>query len=140
MPDSLRFRRRPVAGAAAAALLAASLGAPSAAAPPARPDPTDARSPVPPLQHQSAFSTYRRSTDTPVGAWRALNDATARAGGWRAYAREAGAEGAASAASAASTASAPAPAPASAPPSASAPASAPGRAAPRHHHHGGHQP
>jgi hypothetical protein len=120
MPDSLRFRHRPVAGAAAAALLAASLGAPAAAAPPAGPDPTDARSPVPPLQHQSAFSTYRRSTDTPVGAWRALNDATARAGGWRAYAREAGAEGA--------------PAPSS------APASAPGRAAPGHHHPGGHRP
>ena len=134
MPDSLRFRHRPLAGAAAAAWLAASLGAPVAAAPPARPDPTDARSPVPPLQHQSAFSTYRRSTDTPVGGWRALNDATARAGGWRAYAREAGAEGADNAASA------PASAPVPAPPSASAPASAPGRAAPRHHHHGGHQP
>lgn len=132
MPDPLRFRRRPVAGAAAAAWLAATLGAPVAAQPPAGPDPTDARSPVPLLQHQSAFSTYRRSTDTPVGAWRALNDATARAGGWRAYAREAGAEGAASA-------PAPAPAPSASSP-ASVPASAPGRAAPRQHHHGGHQP
>jgi hypothetical protein len=134
MPDSLRFRRRPLAGAAVAAWLAASLGAPVAAATPARPDPTDARSPVPPLQHQSAFSTYRRSTDTPVGAWRALNDATARAGGWRAYAREAGAE------SADSAASAPAPAPAASSAPSSAPASAPGHAAPRHHHHGGHRP
>ena len=139
MPRSLPLRRRPLAGAAAAAALAASLGAPLAATPPARPDPTDARSPVPPLQHQSAFGSYRRNADTPVGAWRAMNDATARAGGWRAYARESNAQdhGTASAPADAAT-----PASASGPASASAPASAPARTAPghQHHHHGGHRP
>ena len=137
MPRSLPLRRRPLAGAAAAAALAASLGAPLGATPPARPDPTDARSPVPPLQHQSAFGSYRRNADTPVGAWRAMNDATARAGGWRAYARESNAQGTASAPADAAT-----PASASGPASASAPASAPARTAPghQHHHHGGHRP
>jgi hypothetical protein len=89
MPCSIDFPRWRVCTTALLALAgaAASAAPPTAAA--ARPDPLEARSAVPPLQHRSAFTGYRRADDVPVGAWRELNDATARAGGWRAYAREA---------------------------------------------------
>lgn len=46
---------------------------------------------MPAVRHESAFSTYRPHVDTPVGDWRAANEAVNRIGGWRAYGREAGA-------------------------------------------------
>ena len=55
----------------------------------ARPDPLDAAAGVPDVQHRSAFAGYRGLADEPVGLWRAANEAVERAGGWKAYAREA---------------------------------------------------
>jgi hypothetical protein len=66
----------------------------------ARPQPSDAHAPVPPLRHVSALPAHTRSAPVPVGDWAALNQQVARIGGWRAYAREA---------AAATPASAPAP-------------------------------
>ena len=63
-----------------------------------RPDPTDVRSPIPPVQHRSALAGYRRQADVPAIPWRDANDTVTRIGGWRSYAREASApEGSASA-------------------------------------------
>jgi len=68
-------------------------------------DPLDAKAPVPAAAYRSPFVTYRRVADNPVGSWREANETTLRAGGWRAYAREA--EAANAAASPAGAASAP---------------------------------
>lgn len=67
-------------------LLGAIALAPASAAPP---DPTDAALTVPPTVYRSAFDGYRPNREQAVGDWRQANDAVARAGGWRAYAREA---------------------------------------------------
>ncbi len=75
-------------------LLTAVVTAPAQAggpAAPARPSAWQAEASVPALRHESAFSTYRPHVDTPVGDWRAANEAVNRIGGWRAYGREAGA-------------------------------------------------
>jgi hypothetical protein len=75
-------------------LLAAVVTAPAQAggpAAPARPSAWQAEASVPALRHESAFSTYRPHVETPVGDWRAANEAVNRIGGWRAYGREAGA-------------------------------------------------
>ncbi|MBC7717221.1 MAG: hypothetical protein H7143_09820 [Pseudorhodobacter sp.] len=74
-------------GALSAAML---LCAPVAAQTTARPDPLNANAAVPAVTYQSPFATYRRASDDakPLG-WREANDATARIGGWRVYAREA---------------------------------------------------
>jgi hypothetical protein len=53
-----------------------------------RPDPADAATPVPPIQHRSLLSAYR-GAEHRVGNWREANDNVARAGGWRAYLKEA---------------------------------------------------
>lgn len=70
----------------ALALLGAIVLAPAGAAPP---DPANAVLAVPPTVHRSAFEGYRPNREQPVGDWRKANDDVARAGGWRAYAREA---------------------------------------------------
>jgi hypothetical protein len=58
-------------------------------APSVRPDPLDAKASVPALSYRSSFSRYRGlGEDKPV-SWREANDAVARIGGWRVYAREA---------------------------------------------------
>jgi len=58
-------------------------------APAVRPDPLDAKASVPALSYRSSFSRYRGlGEDKPV-SWREANDAVARIGGWRVYAREA---------------------------------------------------
>jgi hypothetical protein len=75
-------------------VLAAAAAAPVAASGPdvpARPTAWQAQADVPPLRHESAFSTYRPHVDTAVGDWRATNQTVNRIGGWRAYGREAGA-------------------------------------------------
>ncbi len=53
------------------------------------PDPADPAAAVPAATYRSAFDGYRKMGDEPVADWRASNDAVAKAGGWRAYAREA---------------------------------------------------
>lgn len=58
-------------------------------APAARPDPLDAKAGVPALSYRSSFSRYRSLSDDKPVSWREANDAVARIGGWRAYAREA---------------------------------------------------
>lgn len=74
-------------GALSAAML---LCAPVAAQTTARPDPLTANAAVPAVTYLSPFAAYRRASDDakPLG-WREANDATARIGGWRVYAREA---------------------------------------------------
>jgi len=62
-------------------------GQTEAAAP--RPDPLDARVPVPPVVHRPALSSYRPAGELTVGSWREANDTVTRIGGWRAYTREA---------------------------------------------------
>ncbi|MBN8489822.1 MAG: hypothetical protein J0M00_00115 [Burkholderiales bacterium] len=58
-------------------------------APTVRPDPLDAKASVPALSYRSSLSRYRGlGEDKPV-SWREANDAVARIGGWRVYAREA---------------------------------------------------
>lgn len=54
-----------------------------------RGDPLDARSPVPPIIHESSLSQYRKLTDEQVISWREANETVNRIGGWRAYSREA---------------------------------------------------
>lgn len=61
----------------------------STSAPAPRPDPLDARAPVPPVVHRSSLASFRLPAETPVGSWREANDTVARIGGWRTYAREA---------------------------------------------------
>ncbi len=70
-------------------LVAASAGAvaqPSAG--PGRPDPMDARAPVPPVVHHSPFAQYRPFAAEVLGPWKAVNDEVGRIGGWKVYARE----------------------------------------------------
>jgi hypothetical protein len=55
-----------------------------------RPDPLNGLAPVPALTLASPFAAYRRAAEQskPL-SWREANDAAARIGGWRVYAREA---------------------------------------------------
>lgn len=115
-----RLARLSRGGVAALALLRLS-GA--AAAPPiepataaisatAAPDPAPsakqhANGPAFRLTYRSAFTGYTRHSDTAVGPWREVNNTVQRAGGWRAYAREAAASSAAAAASASAQAGGP---------------------------------
>lgn len=71
-------------------LLVASAAVPAQqAAAPARPDPLDARAPVPASAYLSPFASYRPFATQSPGPWRDMNDEVARIGGWKAYAREA---------------------------------------------------
>jgi hypothetical protein len=54
-----------------------------------RPDPLDPTVAVPVLRYESALSQYRGLVDDKALSWREANDAVARIGGWRVYAREA---------------------------------------------------
>lgn len=54
-----------------------------------RPDPLDAQASVPPVEYRSAFTNYRPLGEDKLAPWKDANEATARAGGWRAYAKEA---------------------------------------------------
>lgn len=53
-----------------------------------RPDPLDPKAAVPALRYESATAQYRRLSDERIVSWRDANDAVARIGGWRVYARE----------------------------------------------------
>ncbi|MDO8252322.1 MAG: hypothetical protein Q7T78_21765 [Rhodoferax sp.] len=54
-----------------------------------RPDPLDPKAQVPSVRYESSFAQFRRIGDDKPVAWREANDAVARIGGWRVYAREA---------------------------------------------------
>lgn len=71
------------------AAFAASASAATIVAAQPLPDPADPAAPVPAAGYRSAFEDYRPMGDESVADWRAANDAVAKAGGWRAYAREA---------------------------------------------------
>ena len=60
-----------------------------APAPAPRADPLDAKAPVPALNYRSSLSRFRAFSDDKPLSWREANDAVARIGGWRVYAREA---------------------------------------------------
>lgn len=95
-------------------LLAAQVHAQSPA--PTRPDPLDPRAQVPSVRYESSFAQFRRIGDDRPVAWREANDAVARIGGWRVYAREAQQPDPAAAEKPAAPSQAPASAPAPAAP------------------------
>lgn len=81
---------RTLSACLAAAMLAAVPSAQAQRAPGAAlPDPLDARVEVPRATHDFPFAGYRAAGEAGVGSWREVNEAVNRAGGWRAYAREA---------------------------------------------------
>ncbi|MCR5864609.1 hypothetical protein [Aquincola sp. J276] len=83
---------------------------------PTRPDPLDPRAQVPSVRYESSFAQFRRIGDDKPVAWREANDAVARIGGWRVYAREAQQPDPATAEKPAAPSQAPASAPAPAAP------------------------
>ncbi len=99
---------RAITGAALAAALTAHA---QPASPAARPDPLDAQAGVPALNYASSFARYRRMSEAQPIPWREANDAVARIGGWRAYARETQQPDAAGAATPSQTPGAPAASP-----------------------------
>ena len=79
---------------AALVLLVASLWTPQATAQtsavaPAKPVAPAAVADAAPPPYRSAFEGYQRYTDEKTVNWKEANDATARIGGWREYAKEA---------------------------------------------------
>lgn len=91
-PSATRLPSRSALAALAALVVAvvqALAVAQAAESGPARPDPLEAAAGVPDAQYRSAFAGYRGLADEPVGSWEAANEAVERAGGWKAYAREA---------------------------------------------------
>jgi hypothetical protein len=54
-----------------------------------RPDPLDPKAPVPALRYESSLPRPPLAGSEVTLGWRDANDAVARIGGWRAYAREA---------------------------------------------------
>jgi hypothetical protein len=86
------FSRRRVPRALPSLLFSALLATQAMAQPtPAtrRPDPLDPKATVPALRYESVTTQHRRLTDEKTVSWRDANDAVARIGGWRVYAREA---------------------------------------------------
>jgi hypothetical protein len=73
----------------AALALAVPVTLAAAAEAPRRPDPLDARAEVPRLVYRSSLAGYRRNAEPEPLAWREANERARRAGGWRAYGREA---------------------------------------------------
>jgi hypothetical protein len=73
----------------ASTLVAGTLLAAPLSIPAAPDDPADAQAQVAPTQHRSSLQRYQRQAESPPIPWRQANDAVARIGGWRAYAREA---------------------------------------------------
>ncbi|MES2717213.1 MAG: hypothetical protein V4795_15695 [Pseudomonadota bacterium] len=83
--------RRRMPCAVASLMFTLLLAAQAQAQPPAtpRPDPLDPKAQVPSVRYESSFAAFRRIGDDKPLAWREANDAVARIGGWRVYAREA---------------------------------------------------
>jgi len=82
------LRRRPCA--LPSLLLTALLAAQAQAQPTTtRPDPLDPKARVPATRYESSLGQARRIGDDKPVAWREANEAVARIGGWRVYAREA---------------------------------------------------
>ena len=106
-------------------LLAAQAQAQSPSTP--RPDPLDPKAQVPSVRYESTFAQFRRIGDDKPVAWREANDAVARIGGWRVYAREAQQPDPAAAAKQAGSSAAPA--------STAAPVAMPMPAGPSGHKH-----
>lgn len=92
-----------------------------------RPDPLDPKAQVPSVRYESTLAQFRRIGDDKPMAWREANDAVARIGGWRVYAREAQQPDPAAAEKQAAPVLAPAPA--------SAPAATPIPSGPSGHKH-----
>ena len=84
----LRWLVRAALCTSAFAAQAQGAGSPTAA-PATRSDPLDAKASVPRLTYSSPFSRFRGLGDDKPMSWREANDAVARIGGWRVYAREA---------------------------------------------------
>lgn len=125
---TLRRRPRALPSLLLTALLAAQAQAQPTTTTAARPDPLDPKAQVPAMRYESSLGQSRRSGDDKPLAWRDANDAVARIGGWRVYAREAQQP---DAPPSTPPAAAPAQSPASTPAAATKPAPA---------GHGGHKP
>ena len=54
-----------------------------------RPQPEDAKAPVPPVQHRSALRAAPSAAPVPVESWSNANRVVDEVGGWRAYLKEA---------------------------------------------------
>lgn len=61
----------------------------TAAVPPAKPVVPTATADAAPLPYRSALEGYQRYTEEKTVNWKEANDAVARIGGWREYAKEA---------------------------------------------------
>ena len=73
-------------------VLSVALAAPALAQsmpPSARPDPLDPKASVPASRYSSSLAQHRSGGDAKPVSWKEANDAVARIGGWRVYAREA---------------------------------------------------
>ena len=83
--------RRRTACALTSLLLALLIASPALAQPTTttRADPLDPTAQVPATRHESSLAQFRRMGDDKPVPWREANDAVARIGGWRVYAREA---------------------------------------------------
>lgn len=55
----------------------------------ARPDPADSKVSVPPVIYVSPLKQYQPLGDEQVTSWKAANEVVEKAGGWKAYAKEA---------------------------------------------------
>ena len=85
-----RLKPRALTGLLLSAFLAAQVQAQTAPATgPTRADPLDPKAQVPALRYESSLAQIRRTIDDKPVAWRDANEAVARIGGWRVYAREA---------------------------------------------------
>ena len=86
---TLRRRPRALPSLLLTALLAAQAQAQPTTTTTVRPDPLDPKAQVPAMRYESSLGQSRRIGDDKPVAWREANEAVARIGGWRGYAREA---------------------------------------------------
>ena len=120
----------------AAMLFCTTVAAQTAIAPTTRPDPMNANAAVPALTYRSSFANHRRmNEESKPLSWREANDAAARIGGWRVYAREAQTPDLAPAAAPASAAAPPASAGSANTPSNTPSSSPPATPSNAHQHH-----
>ncbi len=105
--------------------------------PGARPDPLDPKASVPAMRYSSSLAQHRSGGDAKPVSWKEANDAVARIGGWRVYAREAQQSDPASTAKPATAAPTPNPGAVPAEPAQIQPAGTTGPSS--HGGHGGHK-